>query len=765
MMNWESVRIEYLSKLERAAIIVNQGLTICAHAHLQLRDTEGIGEALKRRINIQIEKLRDNRFEVALVGLEKAGKSTLLNAWLGHLLLPARDERCTYTTTEIRSAASLAEQRYEVDYHTPEDFLKTLAATEKTFANMPEGTDRARLAKELDELRRVKSSVLKNDRASRKVETFLCVEEVRDDLKRLIADPMNARAIARITIHTPLLTETRNIIFHDVPGFDSPVTLHQRQALERLASADAIIYAKAFRPPDLVVNEVQMLEAADREDEHVKLKGKVIVALTHVDSAVSRQQFLELVASAQRIWKDKAELSPDRVIPVCPLAELILRGTAGSDGMQAKEEVLTRMRVLRAGEVDVSGISALKAEVNRYIEQDRARVLQNRCEGLLSDAERFRSSISKNIRIAYPGAEINAEAADRVYEQRRFDDWWAKEWTQIHKEFHEFYYQRVRPRINPDDTPQISDPLKTFQKQYASGIDAFIKSLPCDDASLRKLYQYAADGPSGVSDPLRGHVELRKHITESAQKNVKTVVLAKADCLTELMKTTLSWIHQRFWCIPETQAELGADADALLRFMSGVQTVFLRFARPAINLFLWAPRFSRERLLEQYKADVSILQQHYQGKDKASRNLDIFLSVGAWMVEQSSLGEAKKIFNGMLSQNKRKEESLASISLEIREDVQALADYLKESVFYAAGFFDICHQHMEDLKNEFELRGANRRWYDIVRSAYIYGHPDVCAVAPKCDAETKIRREVLAELKILENLGLTTSSDGIPFAA
>ena len=50
-----------------------------------------------------LRKLRSQEFEIAVVGLEKAGKSTLSNALIRVNVLPAESERCTYTKTEIRS--------------------------------------------------------------------------------------------------------------------------------------------------------------------------------------------------------------------------------------------------------------------------------------------------------------------------------------------------------------------------------------------------------------------------------------------------------------------------------------------------------------------------------------------------------------------------------------------------------------------------------------------------------------------------------------
>ena len=60
-------------------------------------------DKLLRAHEMLLAKLKLREFSVAVVGLEKAGKSTLANALLSVVLLPEYTERCTYTTTEIRA--------------------------------------------------------------------------------------------------------------------------------------------------------------------------------------------------------------------------------------------------------------------------------------------------------------------------------------------------------------------------------------------------------------------------------------------------------------------------------------------------------------------------------------------------------------------------------------------------------------------------------------------------------------------------------------
>ena len=49
-----------------------------------------------------LKKLEENEFEIAVVGLEKAGKSSFSNAFIDIDVLPTDDQRCTYTSTRIQ---------------------------------------------------------------------------------------------------------------------------------------------------------------------------------------------------------------------------------------------------------------------------------------------------------------------------------------------------------------------------------------------------------------------------------------------------------------------------------------------------------------------------------------------------------------------------------------------------------------------------------------------------------------------------------------
>ena len=111
MSNWQETCSKQLVRLEKAALLADKLTTLCNKTQTNISPEliKAIDDE-RPRLERQLERLRANRFEVAVIGLEKAGKSALLNAWLGQEILPSAAERCTYTTTEIWSARTEDEQ-------------------------------------------------------------------------------------------------------------------------------------------------------------------------------------------------------------------------------------------------------------------------------------------------------------------------------------------------------------------------------------------------------------------------------------------------------------------------------------------------------------------------------------------------------------------------------------------------------------------------------------------------------------------------------
>ena len=207
-----------------------------------------------------LHKLESNEFEIAIVGLEKAGKSTFANSLIENSVLPSAPERCTFTATRLVSGADKA----SVDFYTENEFNEIFRQilSEIKFPNA-EGESFRTLS--LERFNKYFASLEDVDRELYKNHTGKTDEEIRDIIKnrdRLIltgnglqfsgddllgdafqayikgeskgADTSKPRSVKKIQIESSKLNKLETAVLYDVPGFDSPTKIHIRQTEERL---------------------------------------------------------------------------------------------------------------------------------------------------------------------------------------------------------------------------------------------------------------------------------------------------------------------------------------------------------------------------------------------------------------------------------------------------------------------------------------------------------------------------------------------------
>ena len=170
------------------------------------------------------------------------GKSSLLNAFIGFDLLPSDHNRCTYTTTEIRSCREETEQKYEIEYFSEAEFQENTnraeTQTNATFLNyFNDVQETEEITRHIDKIRSYLGK-------APQIKAFTKFDQVRAELRSAIATPEHARAVKKIVIWTSSIGVDANLVFYDVPGYDSPITLHKEQTRAKIASVDAVLYAK-----------------------------------------------------------------------------------------------------------------------------------------------------------------------------------------------------------------------------------------------------------------------------------------------------------------------------------------------------------------------------------------------------------------------------------------------------------------------------------------------------------------------------------------
>jgi len=253
-------------------------------------------------------KLATDELEVAVVGLEKAGKSKFSSAFVNKPgLFPSADERCTFTSTALRYGET---DRAVVEFYTQKDFRDkvagmlsdvaypasnidsiSLGAFQQHFEALKE-TDKAlynlhanKTESDLTDIIEGRTKI--NPMLGHEIKTF--TELSSPELNTYITDKQLSRAVKSVTFYSSNLTGLENIVLYDVPGFDSPTLVHLNQTIEKLKQVDAIVMVKNVKMPSLKGGEVDIL-VKNSDMDGIPLGDKLFVFGSYADAVSSNEQ-------------------------------------------------------------------------------------------------------------------------------------------------------------------------------------------------------------------------------------------------------------------------------------------------------------------------------------------------------------------------------------------------------------------------------------------------------------------------------------------
>jgi len=281
-------------------------------AIFNLEQNEKAEDILVKNSNYK-RKLEKDELEIAIVGLEKAGKSTFANALIENDILPSAPERCTFTSTRL----TFGDNRAIIEFYTKDEFNEIFQGMLRdieysNYENITfENLSLNEFKRYFDSLEESNSNLYKNHKGKtdEEIEDILAnkvklsqllsggVREFKGDelnseeFKSFIRgenegkDTARPRSVKKIEIQSSKLQKLKNAIIYDVPGFDSPTRIHERQTLERLKSADAIILVTNIGTnPSLVGTQLNTI-TKNTDDDGIKLNEKLFVFGNKIDLA------------------------------------------------------------------------------------------------------------------------------------------------------------------------------------------------------------------------------------------------------------------------------------------------------------------------------------------------------------------------------------------------------------------------------------------------------------------------------------------------
>lgn len=323
MISFEQERNEYKNKVGKQKEAIANLLNL-SESHTGLFDSGMIKQLKGYQVKCEklYNKLDKNEFEIAIVGLEKAGKSTFGNALIKNQILPDADERCTYTSTCIRYGQDRALVRFfsfvEMD-EILRGYLKTIGVENVesyTYQNLLKN-DYMNLFVKLDQrdqdryentvhrdilnLLDNKSEIISNY-LGKPDKIFEGEELYKDEFKKYIVSSKVAVAVKEVSIESSRLENLQNAVIYDVPGFDSPTGMHLEQTKQRMKEADAIMLIAAADKPSFTAPALSMFQEVVDED-NVSFVDKLFIFGNRADHASTLAKNIETLKNEAMRWK------------------------------------------------------------------------------------------------------------------------------------------------------------------------------------------------------------------------------------------------------------------------------------------------------------------------------------------------------------------------------------------------------------------------------------------------------------------------------
>lgn len=418
-MAFEDERKDYIEKLKN---IIDGIDKINAMRNTRIIDAKMQSELEKKKRDAQkfLKKLEQREFEIAVVGLEKAGKSSFSNAILEIDVLPTADARCTYTSTCIRAGESdrATIRFFSVDEFNGEfcDKLKTMGIenvsaytyntlSKDTYLRLFEALPERDQREYTDSVNQDVLDIIQNrDILSQYIghadKQYIGSELDSDEFKDFIRKPEKAIAAKEIVIESTKFNSMKNAVMYDVPGFDSPTAMHKQQTLSKMRDVDAIIMVANAKAPSLRGTEISIFKENDLDG--ALLSEKLFVFENKVDMINDTKALEENKATAWKEWIEIRKIMDrkDRIIFGSAIAYLGEKlGKVGLDARAKMDELGMPY-----------GVDELKKELEKYYEKERFVVLKKRIDSIISTLQEMFRDLKAEKKVSSSNGDLEITA-------------------------------------------------------------------------------------------------------------------------------------------------------------------------------------------------------------------------------------------------------------------------------------------------------------------------------------------------------------------
>ena len=738
-MDWKTASSYYETRLTDALSIQRHAVNLAnlPQAEVPARLKEVLlqeAEPTRR----QLERLRKREFRIAVVGLEKAGKSTFINAWLECDLLPAKGGRCTFTTTQIYSVENESEQRLEVQARTDEEFLNLLKELEKVGAK-----------EDLNTIKINEITLQQVKREGNLTFPFTRLEDIRGPLKKYVADEKYAHAVLEARLYTNKLAQAEGIVFYDVPGLDSGLAKHVDEAQEMLSDCDAVILVQRFT--SLREKELEIIKFTELGDKNVTVADKLFVFLSRIDSIGSAEALKTHIEEASQDWLRRANLPSDRIVYGSAGAYLILNGLAGeqtkleigeASNIQAQLKRLTGITDREIITKDGTGIPEIKDKIFNYINTERVSILKKRCEAsidkIISNSEEIYITVSKK----YPENPEEAKLFEENNRRVLFTEWWNQKLEIIRADLQKYYEHSVVNKPLESSSANSFTQIEKFRERYLQIVEAEMKKLREETFKKKDTIFLANSNPE--FDRMKANFAWRDSLYGDISKLLSSIAHQLALELKDEALKLVDYMTRLLWESNQVKFRLIENSEEyfLAKLENSLSVLFLRFARPVAEALIRGPVNSdtRNKIIKSLGVDIEIVDNYYSGEEAAFKILKKYVKYGSDLLFNPDLRQQVLGVAGVATQiagvatqivvdvSKDLVSSQDSVVFEVENDINAFEEYLRYAIFGASGFESYCIQELKGLVDSF--RDKEGTWTGVALNEWLQGNPILFAEIP-----------------------------------
>ncbi|CAF0983340.1 unnamed protein product [Rotaria sordida] len=313
---------------------------------------------IKKNI-LKLKELNDKQSHtICIVGLEKAGKSTFINALLGYELLPTASERCTQIRTVLKPPLEKGDQQLfaTVKFYNDQEFHlffnKMTKKTDENSQQLQQRKDQVTQAREKLKAKFPEEHFRIGDLSDANKERMNIIKHLHD----YITGELYVNIIKEIAIYTDKLPG-KNYELLDVPGFDSPVREHRDAGLQAIKTADAFLFLTNGQQPSLTEPQIRLLY--EIQQNHFEAMQRAFGIITKLDLCQTPTIYQEHYEKASTELIDK-HFKPEHIYAACSRIQIL-------DENSEEFHVINR-KLLSFGDDLKQGFERSKDGLNKFIE-------------------------------------------------------------------------------------------------------------------------------------------------------------------------------------------------------------------------------------------------------------------------------------------------------------------------------------------------------------------------------------------------------------